>query len=413
MDYTVNAANAAGFLPFDPETKYSPGDKIYFNNRGKAICLAVIGKKGASEGVRIAAAHIDNPRLDLKPAPLYESGELSLLKTHYYGGIKKYQWPTIPLSMHGKIIRRDGTEVTVCVGEDDGDPQFTITDILPHLGRDQMQKTLAQAFSGEDLNILAGSLPVEGEGDSLIKLNVMKILNERYGITEDDLQSAEISFTPAFKAVDIGFDRSMIGAYGHDDRVCAYPSLEALLNCGVPTHTSIVCLADKEEIGSVGNTGLASEFLDYFVSDLAEAEGLKPRRVWSCSSCLSADVTAAFDPTYAGAYEAENSCYLNRGVGVMKYTGHGGKSGSNDASAEFTGWVRRILNEAGVIWQMGEIGKVDQGGGGTVALDISRFNADVIDIGVPVLSMHSPFEVVSKLDLYMTYKAVKTYFEAE
>ncbi len=413
MDYTVNAAKAAGFLPFDPETKYSPGDKIYFNNRGKAICLAVIGKKGASEGVRIAAAHIDNPRLDLKPAPLYESGELSLLKTHYYGGIKKYQWPTIPLSMHGKIIRRDGTEVTVCVGEDDGDPQFTITDILPHLGRDQMQKTLAQAFSGEDLNILAGSLPVEGEGDSLIKLNVMKILNERYGITEDDLQSAEISFTPAFKAVDIGFDRSMIGAYGHDDRVCAYPSLEALLNCGVPTHTSIVCLADKEEIGSVGNTGLASEFLDYFVSDLAEAEGLKPRRVWSCSSCLSADVTAAFDPTYAGAYEAENSCYLNRGVGVMKYTGHGGKSGSNDASAEFTGWVRRILNEAGVIWQMGEIGKVDQGGGGTVALDISRFNADVIDIGVPVLSMHSPFEVVSKLDLYMTYKAVKTYFEAE
>lgn len=413
MDYTVNAAKAAGFLPFDPETKYSPGDKIYFNNRGKAICLAVIGKKGASEGVRIAAAHIDNPRLDLKPAPLYESGELSLLKTHYYGGIKKYQWPTIPLSMHGKIIRRDGTEVTVCVGEDDGDPQFTITDILPHLGRDQMQKTLAQAFSGEDLNILAGSLPVEGEGDSLIKLNVLKILNERYGITEDDLQSAEISFTPAFKAVDIGFDRSMIGAYGHDDRVCAYPSLEALLNCGVPTHTSIVCLADKEEIGSVGNTGLASEFLDYFVSDLAEAEGLKPRRVWSCSSCLSADVTAAFDPTYAGAYEAENSCYLNRGVGVMKYTGHGGKSGSNDASAEFTGWVRRILNEAGVIWQMGEIGKVDQGGGGTVALDISRFNADVIDIGVPVLSMHSPFEVVSKLDLYMTYKAVKTYFEAE
>lgn len=413
MDYTVNAAKAAGFLPFDPETKYSPGDKIYFNNRGKAICLAVIGKKGASEGVRIAAAHIDNPRLDLKPAPLYESGELSLLKTHYYGGIKKYQWPTIPLSMHGKIIRRDGTEVTVCVGEDDGDPQFTITDILPHLGRDQMQKTLAQAFSGEDLNILAGSLPVEGEGDSLIKLNVMKILNERYGITEDDLQSAEISFTPAFKAVDIGFDRSMIGAYGHDDRVCAYPSLEALLNCGVPTHTSIVCLADKEEIGSVGNTGLASEFLDYFVSDLAEAEGLKPRRVWSCSSCLSADVTAAFDPTYAGAYEAENSCYLNRGVGVMKYTGHGGKSGSNDASAEFTGWVRRALNEAGVIWQMGEIGKVDQGGGGTVALDISRFNADVIDIGVPVLSMHSPFEVVSKLDLYMTYKAVKTYFEAE
>ncbi len=414
VDYTVQAAEAAGFVPFDPNTKYAPGDRVYYNNRGKAICLAVIGKKGASEGVRIAAAHIDNPRIDLKPIPLYESGEMALLKTHYYGGIKKYQWTAIPLSMHGKIVRKDGTEITVCVGEKEGDPQFTITDILPHLGRDQMQKPLGQAFTGEDLNILVGSLPLPGaeEGAQLYKLNIMNILHEQYGVVESDLISAEITFTPAFKATDIGFDRSMVGGYGHDDRVCAYPALEAIFKCKTPEHTVITCLADKEEIGSVGNTGLASFFLDYFVSDLAEAEGLNPRHVWSMSNCLSADVTAAFDPNYGYAYEANNACYINRGVGIMKYTGGGGKSGSNDASAEFVGWVRRMLDKEEVVWQIGEIGKVDQGGGGTVALDISRHNADVIDVGVPVLSMHAPFEVISKLDLYMTYKAFKAYFEA-
>lgn len=414
VDYAVKAAKAAGFVPFDPTHKYKAGDKVYYDNRGKAMCLAVIGKKGCKEGVRIAAAHIDNPRIDLKPIPLYEANELALLKTHYYGGIKHYQWTAIPLSMHGKIVRKDGTEITVNVGEKEGDPQFTITDILPHLGRDQMGKKLGEAFTGEDLNILVGSLPLEdAEGEQLYKLNVMNILHQQYGIVESDLISAEISFVPAFRAVDIGFDRSMIGAYGHDDRVCAYPSLQALLDCKTPEHTAVVCLADKEEIGSVGNTGLCSEYLNYFVSDLAEAEGLAPRHVWSRSSCLSADVTAAFDPTYAGAYESGNSCYLNRGVGLAKYTGARGKSGSNDASAEFVGWVRRTLDNAGVVWQIGELGKVDQGGGGTVALDISRLNADVIDIGVPVLSMHAPFEVVSKLDVYSTYKAVKAYFEVK
>ncbi len=414
VDFSVKAAEKQGFVPFDPNRHYQPGDKVYYNNRGKAICLAVIGKKGASEGVRIAAAHIDNPRIDLKPIPLYESNELALLKTHYYGGIKKYQWTAIPLSMHGKIVRKDGSEITVCLGEKPGEPQFTITDILPHLGKDQMAKKLSDAFTGEDLNILAGSLPYDSEeGADLYKLNIMKILNDRYGIVEEDLISAEISFVPAFQAVDIGFDRSMIGAYGHDDRVCAYPALEAILSCKAPEKTAVVCLADKEEIGSVGNTGLASEYLRYFVADLAESEGLSPRRVWSLSSCLSADVTAAFDPTYAGAYEPQNSCYLNRGVGVAKYTGSRGKSGSNDASAEFLGWVRSVLDKAGVIWQIGELGKVDQGGGGTVALDVSRLNADVIDIGVPVLSMHAPFEVVSKLDVYMTYLGVKAYFEAK
>ena len=414
VSWAVKAAEEAGFVPFDPAKKYKAGDKVYYNNRGKAMCLAVIGKKGAKEGVRIAAAHIDSPRIDLKPIPLYESNELALLKTHYYGGIKKYQWTAIPLSLHGKIVRKDGEEITVSVGEQEGDPQFTITDILPHLGKDQLQKRLGEAFTGEDLNVLAGSLPLtDGEGEQLFKLNIMNILNQQYGIVESDLISAELEFVPAFKAVDIGFDRSMIGAYGHDDRVCAYPALEAVFKCKTPEYTAVTVLADKEEIGSVGNTGLASEYLNYFVADLAAAEGLEARHVYSKSTCLSADVTAAYDPTYASAYEAGNSCYLNRGVGLAKYTGSRGKSGSNDANAEFVAQVRRILDDNGVLWQIGELGKVDQGGGGTVALDISRMNADVIDIGVPVLSMHAPFEVVSKLDVYMAYKAFKSYFEAE
>ena len=414
VTWAVKAAEEAGFEPFDPEKKYKAGDKVYYNNRGKAMCLAVIGKKGAKKGVRIAAAHIDSPRVDLKPIPLYEASELALLKTHYYGGIKKYQWTAIPLSMHGKIIRKDGSEITVNVGEKPEDPQFCITDILPHLGKDQMTKTLGEAFTGEDLNVLVGSLPLtDGEGEKLFKLNVMNILHQQYGIVESDLISAEIEFVPAFKAVDIGFDRSMIGAYGHDDRVCAYPALEAIFKCKTPEYTSITVLADKEEIGSVGNTGLASEFLNYFVADLAAAEGLEARHVYSKSTCLSADVTAAYDPNYASAFEAGNSCYLNRGVGVAKYTGSRGKGGSNDANAEFVGFVRRIFDSNDVLWQIGELGKVDQGGGGTVALDISRMNADVIDVGVPVLSMHAPFEVVSKLDVYMAYKAFTAYFEAE
>ncbi len=412
VDWTVTAAQAAGFVEFDPEKKYSAGDKVYYNNRGKAMCLAVIGEKGASKGVRIAAAHIDSPRIDLKPIPLYESSELALLKTHYYGGIKKYQWTAIPLSMHGKVVRKDGSEVVINVGEKEGDPQFCITDILPHLGKDQMGKKLGEAFTGEDLNVLVGSLPISAEGEQLYKLNIMKILNDQYGIVESDLISAELEFVPAFPAADIGFDRSMVGAYGHDDRVCAYPALEALFDCGVPERTAITVLADKEEIGSVGNTGLASEYMNYFVSDMARAEGLEPQHVWSMSSCLSADVTAAMDPTYASAYEAGNSTYFNRGVGIAKYTGSRGKGGSNDASAEFLGWVRKLLDDAGVLWQIGELGKVDQGGGGTVAYDVARLNADVIDIGVPVLSMHSPFEVISKIDLFSAYQAFKAYFEA-
>ena len=310
VSWAVQAAEEAGFVPFDPQKKYKAGDRVYYNNRGKAMCLAVIGKKGAKEGVRIAAAHIDNPRIDLKPIPLYESSELALLKTHYYGGIKKYQWTAIPLSLHGKIIRKDGKEITVNIGEKEGEPQFTITDILPHLGKDQMGKTLSEAIAGEDLNVLVGSLPLtDGEGEQLFKLNVMNILHEKYGIVESDLISAELSFVPAFKAVDIGFDRSMIGAYGHDDRVCAYPALKAICKCKEPEYTCITVLADKEEIGSVGNTGLASEYLNYFVADLAAAEGLEARHVYTKSTCLSADVTAAYDPNYASAYQAGNSTY--------------------------------------------------------------------------------------------------------
>lgn len=413
-EFAVGQAEKAGFVPFKTGKKYAPGDRVYLNNRGRALILAVIGEDGCGDGVRIAAAHIDSPRLDLKPHPLYEKDGLALFKSHYYGGIKKYQWTAIPLSLHGRVVLKDGTHVDIRVGEEPGDPQFCVTDLLPHLAGDQMQKTLAKAIEGENLNILAGSRPVRAEeGDNLFKLNLMKILNQKYGMTEEDFVSADLELVPAFGAVDLGFDRSMIGAYGHDDRVCAYPALMAALNVKTPKHTLLTVLADKEEIGSDGNTGLNSEFLRYFVADLAQAEGLKARHVLSRSKCLSADVTAAYDPTYPDAYEALNSTFLNSGVGLAKYTGARGKSGTSEASAEFVSEIRRLFEENGVLWQIGELGKVDGGGGGTVAMYIARLNVDVLDIGVPVLSMHSPFEVVSKLDVYMTYEGIKAFFESK
>lgn len=414
--FAVKEAKDAGFTEFDPSKKYKAGDKVYYNNRNKAICLAVIGKNGAKNGVKIVAAHIDSPRIDLKPIPLYEAKEIAMLKTHYYGGIKKYQWTTIPLAMHGKVLKKDGSQVEIRIGEDEGDPQFCITDILPHLGKDQMAKKLGDAFTGEDLNILIGSEPAKSEGgdtpENRYKLRVVQLLNEKYGMTEEDLITAEIEFVPAFKAKDVGLDRSLIGGYGHDDRVCAYPAVEAIIKCKTPDSTVVTVLADKEEIGSMGNTGLGADYLKYFIADLAEMEGLKPRHVLSKSSCLSADVTAAYDPNYASAYEAGNSCFINHGIGICKYTGARGKSGSNDASAEFVGEIRRIFNENDIVWQIGELGKVDQGGGGTVALEVAKHNVDVIDVGVPVLSMHAPWEIVSKIDVYMTYKAFRAYFEA-
>lgn len=407
----IRLAEKAGFVPFEADKKYAPGDKVYASNRGKALILAVIGKEGCHNGVAIAAAHIDSPRLDLKPIPLYESNDMAFLKTHYYGGIKKYQWTAIPLAMHGTVVCKDGRVVNLCIGEKEGDEQFCVTDLLPHLSQEQSAKTLGKAIEAENMNILCGSSPISGEkGEEMYKKKVMQILHDRYDICEEDLMSAEIEFVPAFHAVDIGFDRSMIGSYGHDDRVCAYPALQALLHCKTPRRTAITVLADKEEIGSVGNTGLDSQFLSYFVEDLAEAEGLKARHVLSNSQCLSADVTAAFDPNYASAYDLQNACLINRGVGVMKYTGARGKSGSSEASAEFTAKVRQLFDDNDVQWQMGELGRVDLGGGGTVALYVAGMNVDVIDIGVPVLSMHAPFEVVSKYDVYMTYKACKAFF---
>ena len=387
---------------------------MYYNNRGKALILAVIGKDGCKNGVRIAAAHIDSPRLDLKPHPLYEESELALFKSHYYGGIKKYQWTAIPLSMHGLAVLKDGTRVEIRLGEEPGEPQFCVTDLLPHLGTEQMQKTLAKAIEGENLNILAGSRPVRAEeGENLFKLNVMRLIHEKYGMTEEDFVSADIEFVPTFKASDIGFDRSLIGGYGHDDRVCAYPSLMAALNSKTPQHTVLTVLADREEIGSDGNTGLNSEFMRYFIEDLAEKEGLKVRHVLSKSKCLSADVTAAFDPTYASAYEKTNSTFVNNGVAMSKYTGSRGKSGTSEATAEFVAEVRSIFEKNDVLWQIGELGKVDGGGGGTVAMFVANLDVDVLDVGVPVLSMHAPFEVVSKTDVYMTYKGIKAFFESK
>jgi aspartyl aminopeptidase len=412
-EFAVEAAKKAGFVPFDPSKHYKAGDKVYYNNRGKAVVLATIGKKGCRDGVRISAAHIDSPRLDLKPHPLYEKDDMSLFKTHYYGGLKKYQWTAIPLSMHGRAVLKDGTKVDIRIGEEDGDPQFCVTDLLPHLASEQMKKTLSKAIEGENLNILVGSRPLRfDEGDNLFKLNVMKIINEKYGMTEEDFVSADIEFVPAFKAVDIGFDRSMVGAYGNDDKVCAYPALMAALGTEKPENTTVTVLADREEIGSVGNTGLNSQFLQYFIADLAAAEGLEARHVLSRSKCLSADVTAAYDPTYADAYEPNNSCYINNGVGMCKYTGGRGKSETSEASAEFVAEIRNLFDKNDVLWQIGELGKVDGGGGGTVAMYLANLNVDVVDVGVPVLSMHAPFEVISKLDIFMTYKGIKVFYEA-
>lgn len=412
--YFLDMAQKRGFVEFDPSAKYSQGQKVFYSNRNKALILAVIGKNSVSNGVRITASHIDSPRLDLKPNPLYEDSDLALLKTHYYGGIKKYQWIAIPLSLHGVIFKKDGGAVRVSVGEDPGDPQFCITDILPHLAEAQMKQPISKAFKGEDMSILVGSRPFRDDKESeLVKLNIMSILNEKYGIEERDFISAELEITPAMKAVDIGFDRSMIGGYGHDDRVCAYAAAMSSLECENPEYTTMTVLADKEEIGSYGNTGLASSFMEYFIADLGRMSGVEARDILRKSVCLSADVNAAFDPLYPDVMDKKNAALINGGVCVTKYTGSRGKSGTSDASAEFTDRICKTLDKNNVLWQTGELGKVDVGGGGTVALYIAQLDVDVIDIGVPVLSMHSPFEVISKLDLYMCYKAVSAFYNAQ
>ena len=412
---TIRLAESAGYRPYRRGMEVKSGDKLYVCNRGKAVLLAHIGEKPLSEGAQIAAAHIDSPRLDLKPNPLYEEAEMAFFKTHYYGGIRKYQWVAIPLELHGVVVKRDGTAVTVNIGADEGDPKLVITDLLPHLGAEQSKKPLASAVPGETLNLVLGSRPMGDEEDSdRVKLAVMKLLNDKYGITEDDFNSAELEAVPAGKACDIGLDKSMIGAYGHDDRVCGYAALKALLDLDkTPAKTSVCVLADKEEIGSDGVTGMQSAAFDTFMEDLCDAQGVPLRACFEKSFCLSADVTAAYDPDFAEVYEKRNSAFLNYGIGLCKYTGARGKSGASDADAETVGYVRRIFDKAGVVWQIAELGKVDAGGGGTVAMYMANRNITTIDAGVPVLSMHAPFETVAKLDCYETYKGVKAVYESQ
>ena len=411
----VRLAEEQGYRPYVRGMALKAGDKVYLGNRGKAVLLARIGERSLAEGVQIAAAHIDSPRLDLKPNPLYEEAELAYFKTHYYGGIRKYQWVTIPLELHGVAALRDGTNVQVNIGGDSGDPRLVITDLLPHLGVEQAKKPLATAIPAETLNLLLGSRPIGGEEDSgRVKLAVMKLLNDKYGITEDDFTSAELEAVPAGNACDIGLDRSMIGAYGHDDRVCAYAALKALLDLEkTPGRTAVCVLADKEEIGSDGVTGMQSAAFDTFMEDLCESQGVPVRACFEKSFCLSADVTAAYDPDYADVYEKRNAAYLNYGVGLCKYTGARGKSGASDADAETVAYVRRIFDDAGVAWQIAELGKVDAGGGGTVAMYMANRNITTLDAGVPVLSMHAPFETVAKLDCWETYRGMKALYEAE
>ena len=411
---TVAIAEKKGFIPFEESMELHPGDRVYLNNRGKAVIFAVIGEKDVSEGVRIVAAHIDSPRLDLKQNPLFENEELCYFKTHYYGGIKKYQWGAVPMALHGVIAKADGTVIDVNIGEDEGDPVFVVTDLLPHLAPEQMKRPATEIIRGEELNLLIGSRPFrDDEASEKTKLAIMEILCEKYGITEADLLSAELDAVPAGKARDIGFDRSMIGGYGQDDKVCAYTAFSALMDMTeynkLPERTAVVILADKEEIGSMGNTGLRSSFLRYFIEDIAAAFGRTGRYVLSRSECLSADVNAALDPTFPDVNEKNNSCFINYGICLTKFTGARGKYDTSDASAEFVAKMRKLFDENGIIWQTGELGKVDCGGGGTVAQYIADLNVDTVDLGVPVLCMHAPFEIAAKNDIYAGYKAYKAF----
>ncbi|MGC6173520.1 aminopeptidase [Lacrimispora sp. 38-1] len=402
-----------GYVPFDGTKSYRPGDKVYQVNRGKAILATTFGTQGLEKGLRINGAHIDSPRLDLKPNPVYEKNDLAYFKTHYYGGIRKYQWATIPLSMHGVIIKKSGEVIEVNIGEKEGDPVFCITDLLPHLAAEQNDRKLGEGLKGEELNVVIGSLPFNDEAEikEPVKLMTLKLLNDRFGITETDFLRAEIELVPAQKASDVGLDRSIIGAYGQDDRVCAYTALMAEIDAVKPEYTTVTVLADKEEIGSDGNTGLNSHFVLHYIEDLAEVAHANVRTVLRNSMCLSSDVNAAFDPTFASVYEERNSCYLNKGCVLTKYTGVRGKAGSNDASAELMAKVIAMMEKEGVYWQIGELGAVDQGGGGTIAKYVAAMDVDVVDLGVPILSMHSPFELSSKLDVYNTYKAFQAFYK--
>ncbi|MBE6532495.1 MAG: aminopeptidase [Ruminococcaceae bacterium] len=403
----IALVKAKGFSEYKLGDKISVGDKKYLNHHGKSLIVFKVGEKDIErEGIKILAAHIDSPRLDLKQVPMYEDSGMGFLKTHYYGGVKKYQWTAIPLALHGVMVKADGEVVNVCIGEDDSDPVFYINDLLPHLGAKQAQETLGNAISGETLNILIGGLPYDDkEVSDKIKLTALSILNEKYGVTEEDFISAELSLVPAFKARDIGFDRALIAAYGHDDRVCSYPAITALLDNDDTKETVMVVLADKEEIGSMGVTGMQSAFLVDLMAEISKALGKNEAVVRNNSKCLSADVTACYDPNFADVYEKRNSAMISCGTTMSKYTGARGKSGTSDASAELVGYFRKLFAENGVIWQTAELGKIDMGGGGTVAMYIANQNIETVDLGVPVISMHAPYEVVSKADVYSTYEA--------
>ncbi|MDY2905710.1 MAG: aminopeptidase [Eubacteriales bacterium] len=406
VKYSVAMAKRRGYTEYRLGDDIAVGGKYYYNNRGKQLVVFRVGEEPLENGAYIMAAHIDSPRLDLKQNPLYEDSGLGLFKTHYYGGIKKYQWTAVPLALHGIVMKSDGTSVDICIGEDEDEPIFYVSDLLPHLAKDQMSKSLAEGITGEGLNIIVGSEPYrEEETDGAIKLNLLRILNEKYGMCEEDFLSAELTAVPAMHARDIGLDRSLIAGYGHDDRVCAYSELTALLDSNDTAKTVFAVLADKEETGSDGVSGMQSEIFADILAEVCEARGANYRVVKANSKCLSADVNAAYDPNFPEVLEKKNACYANCGVVLSKFTGARGKSGTSDATSEFTAYVRSFLNKNGVVWQMAELGKVDQGGGGTVAKFIANMNIDTIDVGVPVISMHAPYEAISKLDLYMTYKA--------
>ena len=409
-------AESNGFKDISTFNSLKCGDKVYFINRDKSMYLAIIGSEKLENGVHIIGSHIDSPRLDLKPNPLYEDGGFAYFKTHYYGGIKKYQWTAIPLSIHGVIVKPNGEKITVNIGESDNDPIFTITDLLPHLAQDQMEKKLKNGIDGEDLNLLLGSIPYDDKESESIKLNILNILNQKYNITEADFLSSELEIVPAFKARSLGFDASMVAGYGQDDRVCAYTSLSAMMSLENVKNTAVCILSDKEEIGSMGNTGMESHMFDYFISELLNKTGENRvnllDKVFCFSKMLSSDVDAGFDPIYAGVSDRTNAAFLGRGIGLNKYTGARGKSGASDANAEYVAWVRNILESNNIKYQISELGKVDVGGGGTIAYILANKGVDVIDCGVPVLSMHAPYEVTSKYDIYSAFKTYKAFWEA-
>ena len=402
-----------GFKSILDIEKVSPGDKIYAINKDKNIALFIIGKQDIEKGLRIIGSHIDSPRLDLKPNPLYEDDNMGYFKTHYYGGIKKYQWVTIPLAMYGVVILRDGSKVEINIGDEENDPVFCVTDLLPHLAAKQRQKTLEKGIEGEDLNLLIGSIPDEDQEKDKVKMNILNILNSKYNLVEEDFISAEIEIVPAGKAKNLGFDSSMILSYGHDDRVCSFAGVKAILETENPEYTASILCADKEETGSNGNTGMHSRFYENTVAELINMQtdysDLKIRRAFSNSKVLSADVNAGYDPNYSSVYEKNNSCHIGYGVCISKYTGARGKSGTSDANAEFVGEIRSIFNEANVVWQSGELGKVDEGGGGTIAYILANYDAQVLDCGVGVLSMHAPYEIISKADIFEMYRGYKAF----